>query len=427
MVNSSSNSPAGNLSEPRGASWRSRGFSRRGIALGACLTVGITLGVAFACSSAGEEADEIVEPGDPELRREILTGIANDVYLPALETFLEKAEALEEATAKYAASLTEDDRAAAQAAWTNAMSTWQMIEVMQVGPLAPMALGGDDLRDKIYSWPLTNPCRVDMVLVEGRHQDLAALRAALVNEKGLDALEYLIFVEGTTNDCPATNVINSEGSWDALGPSAVTQGRADYAAAASQLLVEDARAARDAFSADGGNFVAELIDAGSGSTRYSSSQDAFNDVSGALLYVDTETKDMKVAVPAGLMGCTDEVCPDDVESPFSFTSKDHIAQNLAGLELVYFGGPPDGADPGFDDLLVNLGQEELAAEVATRIDEAQAAVAAIKGTLTEALATDPQQVRDAFEAIKRLTDLLKTQFSSVLALETPDHGASDTD
>ena len=53
----------------------------------------------------------------------------------------------------------------AQQKWFDTMIQWQELEVMQVASLGSSltAVGGQDVRDNIYSWPLSNPCRIDQV------------------------------------------------------------------------------------------------------------------------------------------------------------------------------------------------------------------------------------------------------------------------
>ena len=56
--------------------------------------------------------------------------------------------------------------AEARTAFHAAMDAWQISEAMQVGPAANSSLlGGSDLRDQIYSWPLVSRCAIEEALV----------------------------------------------------------------------------------------------------------------------------------------------------------------------------------------------------------------------------------------------------------------------
>jgi hypothetical protein len=61
------------------------------------------------------------------------------------------------------------------------------------------------------------------------------------------------------------------------------------------------------------------------------------------------------------------------------------------------------------------------------LDDAIAKVEAIPGTLAEAVTASPTAVADAHTAMKGVTDLMKSQFLSILGLEIPDAVAGDND
>src|SRR5690606_12725753 len=84
--------------------------------------------------------------------------------------------------------------------------------------------------------------------------------------------------------------------------------RAAYAHAAARDIVVRAEALVEAWDPAGADFSAELAGAGSDGNAYATVQDALNAVSDALFYLDTETKDMKLAEPLGVMDCGNEVC-----------------------------------------------------------------------------------------------------------------------
>ena len=177
-------------------------------------------------------------------------------------------------------------------------------------------------------------------------------------------------------------------------------------------------------------FLEELSQAGAGSALFSDEQIALNAISDALFYLDTETKDMKLAIPAGLSDCLSEVCPGDLELPTSRLSKTAIVENLEGFRMVFTGGPRGEADKlGFDDWLIAVGSATLAIDVVDRIDAAIAAADAIETDLVTALG-DPEgteQTRDLYQAVKAVTDLLKADLVTVLDLELPQTAEGDND
>ena len=391
--------------------------------------------MASACSDEPSAANNSLkdESKDPNisLRRGILADVGQQVILKTYAELLPLTEALgADADAWAKAPQDQDARMKAQASWRAVMRLWQRAEVMIVGPAGLMSevAGGQDLRDELYSWPLTNPCRVDVELVAKTYDTPEKLSAARVNVRGLDALEYLLFVQGAGNACTSQTPINAQGSWSALGDQEVLARRAAYAAQAAALVARDAKRLHDAWSAQGQDFLAQWTNAGQGSTRYATTQEALNALSDAMFYVEKDTKDMKLGPPLGLMGCTASCAVDlsKLESQHAAASLDHIKANLAAFELLYRGGDQPQAR-GFDDLLRALGQGALAEAFEAELASAKAALDAIEGDLSVALIERPAQVQAAFDAMRVMLTRFKTEFIAVLGLEIPKRAEGDND
>jgi predicted lipoprotein len=374
---------------------------------------------AFSCGSeTGNNATDDTGPA-AEQRREVLSLMGDEAVALYSEFDVEAGE-LDAAVTAWAADPTSENRDAARTAWREAIAAWQRAEVTQFGPAGAMSAvaGGEDLRDRIYSWPLTNACRIDQELVaEGYTTD--AFADERINVKGLDALEYLLFVEGTENGCSPNSAINTDGSWAALDEAELDRRRAAYGAAitaelqvASGELVDWWVGERD--------FKTTLATAGTGSEVYPTSQEALNAVSDALFYLEKETKDMKVAPPAGLMStCTETVCPELRESQWANVSVAHVRENLDGFARIHLAG--------FDPLLREKGATELADEMATALQAAQDAFAGLDDSLVVVLEQDPQAAVAAHDALRAFVQLFRTQFLSVLDLELPKRAEGDND
>ncbi|MEZ4440507.1 MAG: imelysin family protein [Polyangiaceae bacterium] len=409
--------------------------TQRGRGLGKVAVVaGLVAGLTYACvgASISETSPGTTSGGVPEMAaRDVLVSLTDGVIVPTYRDFVAASVALEEATAAHRAAPDEETLAAAQAAFRDAMAVWQRAELMQVGPAGSMmAPGGQGLRALIYSWPLVNPCRIDQKLVDESYGDVDALTAELVNAQGLDALEYLLFHTGDDNACSAPNSINTQGTWAAI-VGELTERRAAYAHNAAVVLRGHATALRDAWEDSGGDFASEVKEAGAGSAIFATTQTALNAISDGMFYLDGETKDMKLAVPAGLMDCLEETCPGAIELPHSRTSLAAVRENLVAARLIFTGGPPDAVDaPGFDDLLAQVGDPSLSTEIVEALDAAFAALDAIEHeNLAQALAdpVDLERVRALYQAVKKVSDLLKADFVTVLNLELPRAVEGDND
>ena len=358
---------------------------------------------------------------------EVLAEVGPRAVLPALDTFLAESALLVTATQAWSDALSADEdgsieKQAAQAQWMATMAAWQALEVMQLGPAASSltAAGGEDLRDEIYSWPVVNPCRVDQETVLGEWDAPDFFSERLVNSYGLDALEQVLFA-GADNACPSQVDINEDGSWAALGTDGVQRQRAAFAVALSAHVLDQGTALRERWDPAGGDFSGTLAQ---GSTPYDDDIDALNAVFDALFYLETQTKDAKLATPLGLLDCDTETCPEAVELYTSGTSTAAILANLRGFRTLFSGA--DGY--GMDDLLAELGHGDLATDILAGLDAAEAAALALGDQpLSEAIAQQPQAVTDLYTATKAVSDLLKGDLATVLVMQIPDEAAGDND
>lgn len=314
-------------------------------------------------------------------------------------------------------------RAAAQETWRQAMATWQQLEVFQFGPAAVTKRpGGQDLRDRIYSWPATRRCGVETALVR-QHYTNPAILDSLFYLRGLDALETLLFVEGTAHGCPATDT-QFVNEWAALDATVVNQRRADYAAVLATTLVAEANALVAAWAPEAGNFLAQLQDPRGG--VFGSQQMALNAVSDATFYVERETKDMKLAFAMGLNSCAS--CSDKFESPMAMTTKSNIRANLEGFSKLFRGCGINGDGAGFEDLMWSRGLGATATAMTTQLEAAVAALEALASpTLETAIAAERAQVDIVYNHVVNLARLMKSDFVTQLNLNIPMDLEGDND
>ena len=308
------------------------------------------------------------------------------------------------------------DKELARQAWIEAMGAWQRLEVLQVGPAASSlwSVGGEDLRDEIYSWPDTvSGCRVDTETVEQAWSEADFFTANFVNSYGLDALEHLLFAPLAT-ECPAQ--VDIQAGWDALGESGVEANRAAYAIEVVRYADETAadleRRWQESVASD---FV-------SGAAPWNSRAASLQSLFEALYYLETRTKDRKLAEPLGLRTCTAS-CGTLVESRLSGMSVAWIRVNLeVARELV-----EAGEDNGLDELLVQVGYPDLAEALVAAISVAEQEASSLEGPLDELIQSDPAAVTALLESIRGITDLLRGDVATVLLLQLPAEAAGDND
>ena len=362
-----------------------------------------------------------------DVRSDALASITEQVILPVLRDFAAATIELQNATLAYSESPSDENRLAAQSAWIQAMDIWQHAEVMQIGPagVSGEVAAGQDLRDGIYSWNIVNACRVDQETANKSYADPDDYQTKAVNVHGLDALEYLLFNEDTDNACNPMSSINENGTWNAI--SDVVAQRASHAATVANILSQRSAALLDLWEPNSGNFARELSGAGTTSMTYSSNQAALNALTDAMFYAEKTTKDMKLAIPLGISGCSDDICPSELESQYARRSKEHIRANLIAFQQLFLGGPADENHAGMDDILRSVGADTVADDITNGLVASLAAIDAIDGDLADALANNPQAVELAFNETRTVMTLFKTQFMATLNLEVPARAASDND
>ncbi len=382
----------------------------------------------FGCRRiVSEPAGAAPLPGDAGLTRAGVLGAFGACAYDLARDFRERAETFERRTGALASAPTPENLAVAKAAWEDAIDVWERSELYQFGPAAPLTSpGGQDLRAQIYSWPTVSRCPLEQGLVNRTFEEPTFTTDSPTN-RGLYAAEYLLFYPGTDNVCGAGSAINTSGAWAGLGTTGLAQRKGAYAHAIALDLLARARTLETAWAPTGGNFGKELTNAGSASGLFASQQFAFNTISDALFYIEISTKDMKLGKPSGLRMCDTPTCPEALESPWAKRSKSHIRANLVGAQMLVFGCTA-GGNVGFDDLLSAMGRGDVAARLATAFNEAIAAVDAVPDAdLDVTLTRDRVVVQNLYIALKKITDIMRSDFVTVLDLEIPKVIEGDND
>ncbi|MGB0647070.1 MAG: imelysin family protein [Bradymonadia bacterium] len=367
-------------------------------------------------------------PAESEARKRLLRGLRENVYAPTFEQFANSSNTLKSACLAWQAERDEAKLETLKQAWRDAMTDWQRAELMQIGPSGASGrrIGGQDYRDRIYSYPISNSCRVDQELVRGSFTEPGWVNNAQFNIRGLDAMEYLIFGISVQNTCPQTAGINRDGEWDALKntPDVFSDRRAAYLVALATGVAEDAQTLMESWTDEEGTFGSAFVNA---SAPFNSQKEVLDQVFAGIFYTDKFIKDLKLGTPAGITDdCIADVCPDMVESKWSGASKTNLLVNLDTLELIFRGGN-EASQYGFDDLLIEEGAMALTDRMNQHLNVAKEKTTLITTSVEEQLNSNPEVVRNAHVAVRDITDDLKTQFVTVLNLSVPQEGAGDND
>lgn len=355
-----------------------------------------------------------------EFTRERLRSAAADCAMYRYCGFRAAARALDEAVSAYASDRSDARRAAARRAWRDAMNQWSEAELFQFGPAASVAesagkdtFQGRGFRDRIYSWPSIAQCRVEeQVLAKPKTLD-----GVLISGRGLFAIELALFHSAAESACSASSETGQ--AWMKLSAAARDEQTASYARTVAADVKAQSEALVDAWSSDAGNFKPKFVSA----SGYPDEQTALNVLGWALVYVEKEVKDWKLGIPAGYTLTSPVSGP---ETPFAKVGTQSIRANLRGFRALYQGCGESNQGLGFDDWLSEVGHGELSAQLLDALAGAEKAIDSL-GPLDTA---SKQKLVSTYEALRKLTDLLKGDLfgtGSPLNLKLPANVEGDTD
>jgi predicted lipoprotein len=380
-------------------------------------------------SGCGEDEGELAKHSAEVsgVLSDVLADTWPEVISPALDDARLEVEVLQAAAQAWSEAIEEGDtghaeQQTAQSAWRTSMAAWQVLELMQLGPAGSSlsVVGGEDLRDEIYSWPTTNACRVDQETAEANWEAEDFFELNLVNVTGLDALETVLFGSSTDNSCPSQVPPNSDGAWTALGESGIRLNKARYAVRLAAHILVQLDAIQAGWESD---YAQALARAGSSGSPFQTEEDGLNAIFDALFYLELRTKDRKLAWPLGLKDCGLDDCTGMTESPLAEASHTWIEANLSGFQRLYTGG--DGA--GLDDLMIAVGQTQIHLDLTDALAAAQAQSEALQVPLDQALSESPAQLQALHDGVKAVTDVLKNDLSTMLMLQIPTEASGDND
>lgn len=378
---------------------------------------------AVGCKSSDGGPDA----GGPQAPAPIFHSVSREVMGPGARAFSQAASALVGAAEVYRGAPGDDELAALRAAWREATGRWQYLEALQIGPAAPLTQkGGEGLRDEIYSWPTSNPCRVDQALMDERYAQASFPAGQLVFVYGLDAMEYLLFSDPDVQSCGAEHAIAAP--FAALLPEQRRARRARYAAALAAHVAGLASRIEAAWDpANTAGFAHGFERAGADGSPFRSKQEAMSALFFAMFYLDLKVKDLKLARPAALTpGCAQASCPELLESPRAEHAASSLAVNLEAFEDLFRGGKSAEA-VGVDDELLAAGAGDLATDLLAKLGTARQTLAAFDRPLHVMLTEERSSVVTLHAQVKQVTDLLKGPLALALMLSVPEEGAADND
>jgi uncharacterized protein len=345
------------------------------------------LGAALLASGLAGCASE----GAPDTRRELLESWTDDLIVPLYADFEDRSTALQTSLDGLCSAPTPDGLADAQSAWSAAREPLKRAEVFAFGPYSRPEFR---IGPKIDSWP-ARPAEIEALLASETSVGPESIAELGIWQKGMPAIEYLIY---TPDGSPA---------------SLAEPRRCEYLRSLGGELVSRAHEIHLAWAPEGQNFADQVSGAGRTSTAFRSLRDAFSEIVNRMGFTLENVRRDKLGGPLGeaVGGRPD---PDVAESRFSGRSIQDILDNLAGLEVLYFGDPARNL-PGVTRYVAERGQN-FDERVTAAIAAARAALSALDVPLTQAVTSQPERVRDASARLGELQTLFQVDLIGALGL-----------
>jgi predicted lipoprotein len=356
------------------------------------LSVGVLSGavttVVVACDSAEKK---------PEVDRQTMLGdTAEKVIVPTYADLATATAKLSVDAAALRDAPSDATLAMAQASWKAARLPWIESKAFLFGP----AIDGG-YRDALDF--ATAEADVEAEAASAAEPTDAYVASLGARRKGFQPLEILLF-EATGNAAVLTKLTE--------GPNAAH--RRAYLAALANDLSKQAAALYAAWDPTKGNFVAQLRDAGSGSTTYDAQKQAVDALLNAVVFAAEDISDNRLGGPLGVRD-GGVVQPGLVVSARSGNDLAEIEAYWRGVSSVY--GCSRGGATG-----VSLGDavrresERADGEARIAIEKAAASTAAVQGPLVAALTADVADVTAAREAARTVKNVLGSEIASILGL-----------
>jgi predicted lipoprotein len=310
----------------------------------------------------------------------LLNAVANDQIIPRHNAFETQASQLHGSCLEFTAQPTLQNLESLKSAYQSAYVSWQEISAFRFGPALTL-----NAREVINTFP-TNAIEIEEHISAG----------TLPNQEdngGFPALDYLLF-----------HSVDSE-----ILASFETAHRRVYL---EHITAEIQQIATDLADSWESNYKSTFVNANT-----SASTGGLSLLSNGLIDDYEQIKRDKIALPLGLLTLGIPL-PEKAEGYYSGLSLELAQAQLDAVQDLF----NNGNRYGLDDLLEERNAFHsgsnlpLAEKINLELNEGREALLSIQGTLTEAIANDPQSVEEAYHELQEVVVLFKADMISALGI-----------
>lgn len=324
------------------------------------------------------DTNPIVEP-ITDLTAELST-LGEDVIVPTYASLDAKATLLVTALTALETNQTPQNLESARQTWRDARQPWEQSEGFLFGPVDQQGI--DPAMD---SWPV-NVVDLDNVLAGSQPLTKSYLDGLEGTLKGFHTIEYLLFgAEGTKTVAD------------------FTARQFEYLRACAESLKGETTKLHTAWLPSGGNFIQNLLLAGTSSSIYPSQIAAMQEGVNGMIGIADEVANGKIYDPLSQQNVLLE------ESRFSSNSKTDFADNIRSIQNAYLGSTSGASATKSLSILVATQNASLDTKIRTQITAAIGSIEGIPGTFTTAIFDHQTEVQAAQTAVRDLLETLQSE------------------
>lgn len=342
----------------------------------------LLLAVALLCAGC-----DWAENRDRFDREPLVRSWVDELFLPTYAELETRARELDAAVSEYLAAPDPVRLDAARSAWSATMARLQREAPFRIGPSM-------ERRFDLYFWP-TRPALVERTIADTIPLTPERFESGIAAAaKGMAALELLLFGPDSLRSTGTGNERDIE-----------------YWRGVSGDVVRVAQEIHTEWSDPVSGYAVGMLDPGR-LDEFETLHEIVAAVTNQWIIAVEDVKNRKLGRPLGVdAGGTPR--PEAVESPYTDLALDHAIQTLEGVRSVFRGA--GSSSVGLLDYVERF-DSDLAAALEARLAEAIEAVEAIPTPLTTAVLNDPATVEHAFESLRALLILSKTELVTTLGI-----------
>jgi len=312
----------------------------------------------------------------PVTEQTVINDFTDDVALSQYSDLVNAANNLNTKIEALNSDATDANLTDAQNAWESLRTVWEQCEGFLFGPVED-----NDYDPQMDTWP-TDANQFDSLLNSSNNLELANIEALAYNLRGFHPVEYLIFGENGNEKA-----------------SDLTARQKKYMISATRDIVNICNSLNASWTEAPANFAQQVKTAGNGSNVYTSKQELFIAIVGAMQGICEEVGEGKMKEPF------DAKDPKIVESPYSGNSTTDFKNNIIGLQTVYLG---KNGSLGISNL-VSLRNKSLDTKIKSQITAAINSFDNITNPFEQAILDQRTQVQQTMNAINTLSKTLEEE------------------